>query len=95
MSRFVEAESAIRQSHARYIDAVWRQDGRRAFTIGLYHERYRGDADRWRFTWRFFDLFYMGPADLSKPFLPIPDYGKPPWRPDPERAASPPASSIF
>ena len=61
------------------------KDGRRAFTIGLYHERYRGDADRWRFTWRFFDLFYMGPADLSKPFLPIPHYGQPPWHPDPER----------
>jgi ketosteroid isomerase-like protein len=166
MSQFVEAESAIRQLHARYIDAVWRQDpeafgdcwtenanwkivgsemngrgaivaffvnimqnfdrviqffhppileiedgagagrtyvtehnafkdGRRAFTIGLYHERYRRDADRWRFTWRFFDLFYMGPADLSKPFLPIPEYGKPPWHPDPSRAASPPADSIL
>ena len=79
MSRFVEAESAIRQLHARYIDAVWRQDPE------AYGDCWAEDA-HWK---------YMGPADLSKRFLPIPDYGKPPWHPDPERAAAPPASSIF
>jgi ketosteroid isomerase-like protein len=166
VSEFVAAESAIRQLHARYIDAVWRQDadafgscwvedaqwkivgadlhgrqaitaffvdimrnfdhviqfyhvpileiedgtgtgrtyvtehnsfrsGRKTFNIGLYHERYRRDADRWRFTWRHFDLFYMGPADLSVPFFTVPEYGAPPRLADPDRPASPPASAIL
>jgi ketosteroid isomerase-like protein len=167
MSEFVEAESAVRQLHARYIDAVWRKDaeaygdcwgesaewkiigselrgraaivaffvnimqnfdrviqfyhppileiaaggttgtgrtyvtehnclknGKRAFTIGQYHEKYRNEGKRWRFTWRHFDLFYMGPPDLSAPFFEIPDYGAPPRLPDPGRPASPPAYRI-
>ena len=166
MTSLSEADSAIRQLHARYIDAVWRQDaaafgdcwvenaewkiigseirgrapivalwsqvmqnferviqfyhqpilevgegaasgrtyvtehncfkdGRKAFTIGLYHETYRDDGDRWRFTWRHFDLFYMGPPNLSGTFFDIPEYGPPPHHPDPSRPASPPADRVL
>jgi ketosteroid isomerase-like protein len=166
MSKLSDADCAVRQLHARYIDAVWRHDaqafgdcwtqdakwkiigselngreaivalwaqvmanfkrviqfyhppileigdrgcfgrtyvtehnmfndGRKAFTIGLYHESYRDEGDRWRFTWRHFDLFYMGPPDLSGRFFDIPDYGPPPRHPDPTRPASPPADKIF
>jgi uncharacterized protein (TIGR02246 family) len=152
MTAFVEADSAIRQLHARYVDAVWRRDfaafedcfatdaewkiaglhlrgrvqirsqfekfiasservlmllgmpflqvtdetatgrihvtelvkckdGHSVRTVGVYYDRYVGQADRWRFQWRHWSLFYYGPPDLSAPFFESPDYGAPPAMP--------------
>ncbi|HTV96146.1 MAG TPA: nuclear transport factor 2 family protein [Steroidobacteraceae bacterium] len=153
MTDFVVAENAIRQLHARYVDAVWRKDypafgdcfaqdaewriagmvirgrpqieaalqrfmqrfhrvlmtfrtpiievgngtavgrtyvteqsallnGRPGATIGIYYERFVDEGDRWRFSWRLFQLHYMGPADLSGSFFEQADYGAPPAMPD-------------
>lgn len=145
-------ESAIRQLHARYADAVWRRDyvafgdcftedaewrisgmvlrgrpqimttienlmshfqrvlmtfqtpilevgdgaasgrtysleqyaaanGPAGTAIGTYYERFVDQGDRWRFSWRLFQLEYMGPSDLSGSFFSNPDYGPPPGMP--------------
>jgi hypothetical protein len=150
---FIVAETAIRQLHARYTDAVWRKDyvafgdcftqdaewriagmilrgrtqivaalerlmpnfhrvlmtfrtpilevgngtasgrtyvseqngfknGRPGTTMGIYYERFIDQGDRWRFTWRLFQLHYMGPPDLSGSFFQQADYGPPPGMPD-------------
>jgi ketosteroid isomerase-like protein len=71
------------------------KDGRTGSTIGIYYERYVDEGDRWRFSWRHFDLFYIGPPDISGPFFPIPAIGPHPELPDPGRAASPPMSAIL
>jgi len=152
MTEPIVAEYAVRQLHARYIDAVWRKDyaafgdcfaeeaewriagmvlrgrpqivaalerlmpnfhrilmtfrtpilevgegtasgrtyvteqsafrnGRPGQTIGIYYERFVEQGDRWRFSWRLFQLQYMGPADLTGPFLEQADYGPPPAMP--------------
>jgi ketosteroid isomerase-like protein len=152
MTDLATAEAAIRQLHARYVDAVWRKDypafadcftadaewriagmvlrgraeiaatlerlmenftrvlmtfrtpvlevgqgvatgrtyvteqnafrnGRAGNSIGLYYERFVDEGDRWRFSWRLFQLHYLGPADLSGDFFEQPDYGPPPAMP--------------
>jgi SnoaL-like domain len=166
MTDHLLAESAVRQLHARYIDAVWRQDavsygdcwqadgewkilglhlhgraeivrtfenlmqplerviqffhppilhfgdgevsgrtyvtehnrfrdGRTGSTIGIYYERYVDDGDRWRFASRHFNLYYIGPPDISGPFFDIPDYGPPPAMPGKDDPATPPASAVY
>jgi ketosteroid isomerase-like protein len=155
MSRFSEAECAIRQLHARYVDALWRKDadafadlhavdaewkvagmhirgreqirsefakfmlyldrtlmifgdpivelgdgvassrsyvtennkfadGRTASTVGIYYERFVDEGDRWRFKWRHWNLYYIGPPNLSAPMYPCLEYGPPPGMPGPD-----------
>lgn len=51
-------------------------DGPPSASIGCYHERFvKGEDGRWRFSWRLFQLFYKGPADLTGPFHEAPDFG--------------------
>jgi uncharacterized protein (TIGR02246 family) len=51
------------------------------FNIGTYFDRIVEDGDRWRYSWRLFQLFYMGPQDLSGSFHDNPDYGPAPNMP--------------
>jgi hypothetical protein len=55
--------------------------GERGLSVGTYYERFVDDGDRWRFSWRLFQLHYSGPPDLSGPFFDNPDYGPPPAMP--------------
>ena len=151
-TEFIAAETAIRQLHARYGDAVWRKDcaafgdcytedaqwriagmvlrgraqiveaferlmgnchrvlmtfrtpilevgngtatgrtyvseqnafksGRPGTTIGIYYERFVDQGDRWRCSWRLYQLHYIGPPDLSGSFFEHADYGPPPGMP--------------
>ncbi len=57
------------------------KNGRPGTTIGLYYERFVRQGDRWRFSWRLFQLHYMGPADLTGSFFDQADYGPPPAMP--------------
>lgn len=54
--------------------------------IGCYYERFAEGEDRWRFSWRLFQLLYQGPADLSGMYYEHADYG--PW------PAMPPADAV-
>jgi len=56
-------------------------NGRPGTTIGIYYERFRNCGERWRFTWRLYQLHYLGPADLSGPLFDQADYGAPPNMP--------------
>ncbi len=57
-------------------------DGSSFNTIGIYYERFVDNGDRWRCSWRLFQLHYMGPADLSAPFFENPEFGSPPEMPE-------------
>jgi ketosteroid isomerase-like protein len=152
MNQLVIAESAIRQLHARYADALWRKDpesfadlfaedaewkvagmhmrgraeiktsfakfmrhidrtlmsfgtpiveivpggatsrtyvtennkfadGRTASTIGIYYERFVDQGDRWRFQWRHWNLYYIGPPDFSAALYDCKEFGPPPGMP--------------
>jgi hypothetical protein len=56
-------------------------NGRAGSSIATYYERFVDQGDRWRFSWRLFQLHYLGPADLSGPFFQNPDFGPPPQMP--------------
>ena len=152
MTDFTVAECAIRQLHARYLDAVFRKDfdafancftedaewrisgmilrgrteiagnlkrlmpnfhrvlmtwrtpivevgdgvassrtyvteqnaffnGRPGTTVGTYFERFVDQGDQWRFTWRMFQLHYIGPPDITASIFPNPEFGPPPGMP--------------
>ncbi len=56
-------------------------DGRPGCSIGIYYERFVEQEGRWRFKWRLFQTHYLGPADISGPLFPNPDFGPPPQMP--------------
>lgn len=56
-------------------------NGRPGTTIGIYYERFIYQGDRWRCSWRLFQLHYMGPADLTGEFFDNPEFGPPPLMP--------------
>ncbi len=155
MSEFHVVECAVRQLHARYIDALWRKDaeafgdlfaedaewkvagmhlrgraeirstfatfmkhidrtlmtfstpilevgdgwatgrthvtennkfadGQTASTVGIYYERYVEQGGRWLFQFRHWNLYYIGPPDLSGSFYPCMEYGPFPGMPGPD-----------
>jgi len=56
-------------------------DGRSGSSIGIYYEHFVDEGDRWRFTWRLFQTYYLGPADITGPLFENPDFGAPPEMP--------------
>jgi hypothetical protein len=53
----------------------------RNITIGTYYDRFVEQGDRWRFAWHFYQLYYLGPPDMSGDFYEIADFGPPPAMP--------------
>jgi len=56
-------------------------EGKPAFSIGVYYERFVDGGDRWRFSWRLFQVHYLGPPDMSGRFFEREDFGPPPNMP--------------
>jgi ketosteroid isomerase-like protein len=56
-------------------------NGRSVNSIGIYYERFVEQGGSWRFSWRHFQLHYVGPPDLSGQFFENPEYGPPPGMP--------------
>ncbi len=52
--------------------------------VATYYERFAEQGGVWRRKWAFFQLHYMGPADLSGTFFSSIDYGPSPAMPTPE-----------
>ena len=57
MTDFVVAETAIRQLHARYVDAVWRKD------LGAFGDCFAEDAE-----WRIGGMILRGRAEIVPTF---------------------------
>jgi ketosteroid isomerase-like protein len=47
------------------------------FSIAVYYDRFIQQSDRWRFAWHHYQLYYLGPPDMSGRFFPVKDYGAP------------------
>lgn len=62
-------------------------------SIGRYFERCVLEGDRWRFSWRLFQLLYKGPADMTGPFYDAPDFGPFPGMPPLDWAPADPTSA--
>jgi uncharacterized protein (TIGR02246 family) len=57
-------------------------DGGAAMTIGVYHDRYVEEEERWRYASRHWSFKYRGPPDLGAAFVDTPDYGPFPGMPE-------------
>lgn len=63
-------------------ELIKRKDGAGIRTLGLYYDRYRAEAGRWRFARRHFNLYYYGAPDLAGDIYPeVLEYGPPPGMP--------------
>jgi ketosteroid isomerase-like protein len=57
------------------------QDGRSNYIIGRYFEHFIREDERWRFSWRLYQVLYTGPRDMSGSWFDEPDFGPPPAMP--------------
>jgi hypothetical protein len=75
------------RTYVTEINAVKNQPA--AFSIAIYYDRFVPQGDRWRFSWHHYQLYYLGPADMTGRFYPATDYGPPPAMPGPNDLATP------
>lgn len=59
-------------------------DGQTASTLGIYYERFVEEGGRWLFAFRHWNMYYIGPADLSADFYDVKEFGPPPGFPGPD-----------
>ena len=57
-------------------------DGQTADTIGIYYERFTREDGRLLFHYRHWNMYYIGPPDLTADFFDVKDFGPPPGFPD-------------
>ena len=57
------------------------KDGRPGHSVATYFERFVEQDGVWRRAFAFFQLHYMGSADLTGTFFQQPDFGPPPAMP--------------
>ena len=53
------------------------KDRKRNLAIGEYYDRFVRIGDQWKFAWHYYQLYYLGPPDMSGAFYEIRDYGPP------------------
>lgn len=65
-------------------ELIKRKDGSALRTLAVYYDRFVEQDGVWRFQWHHFNLYYLGPPDLSGPYLEVIEYGPPPGFPGPD-----------
>jgi uncharacterized protein (TIGR02246 family) len=53
-------------------------------SLAIYYERYRREAGSWLLSFHHFNMYYLGPPDLSDDYYDCLEYGPPPGFPGPE-----------
>lgn len=61
----------------------------RNITIGTYYDRFVQHGGRWMFAWHYYQLYYLGPSDMSGKFYDVTDYGPPFEMPRLDEASTP------
>ena len=78
----IELSSEGATGRVQVTELIKRKTGEGARTLGLYYDHYREEAGHWRFARRHFNLYYLGPPDLSGDINPqVLEYGPPPGMP--------------
>lgn len=62
-------------------ELIKRADGSALRTLAIYYERYREEEGAWRLNWHHFNMYYLGPPDLSGSYHGCMEYGPPPGLP--------------
>jgi uncharacterized protein (TIGR02246 family) len=59
-------------------------DGQSADTMGVYYERFVEEDGAWRFAYRHWNMYYIGPPTLTAKFYDVREFGPPPGFPGPD-----------
>lgn len=86
----LEVAGATATGRVQVTELIKRRDGSGVRTLGLYYERYVEQGGRWRFAWHHFNLYYLGPPDLTNEIYECLEYGPPPGMPGPDDPTSVP-----
>jgi uncharacterized protein (TIGR02246 family) len=65
-------------------ELIKRKDGSAKRTLATYYDRFVRTDGIWRFQWHHFSLHYLGPPDLSEPYLDFQEFGPLPAMPGPD-----------
>jgi uncharacterized protein (TIGR02246 family) len=57
------------------------KSGGRLLAMGVYYDRVVRQDGLWRFAWHYYQLYYLGPPDMSGRFYELKDFGPPPAMP--------------
>jgi uncharacterized protein (TIGR02246 family) len=71
-------------------ELIKRKDGSARRTLAIYYDRFVEAEGTWRFQWHHFNLYYLGPPDLSGSYIECLEYGPPPTMPAPDDPTSVP-----
>lgn len=86
----VEASGDTATARTDVIEHNMLKAGGRLMVMGTYYDRLTRQNDgRWRFSWHFYQLYYLGPPDMSGRFYPLKDFGPPFAMPEPDEMPPP------
>ena len=80
----LDVGKGVATGRVQVTELIKRKNGASARTLAIYYERYVEEGDVWRFKWHHFNLYSLGPPDLSDSYYENLEYGPPPGMPGPE-----------
>lgn len=80
----IEVDGNSAAGRTQVSELIKRKDGSAQRTLAVYYDRFAEQDGVWRFQWHHFNLYYLGPPDLSAPYLEAMEYGPPPGFPGPD-----------
>lgn len=80
----IELDGDTASGRVQVSELIKRKDGTAQRTLAIYYDRFVQRDGVWRFAWHHFSIYYLGPPDLSAPYLEVQEYGPPPGFPEPD-----------
>ncbi len=80
----LQVDGGMASGRTQVSELIKRKDGRAQRTLAVYYDRFVETDSVWRFHWHHFNLYYLGPPDLSGAYLDVMEYGPPPGFPGPD-----------
>lgn len=86
----LEVANGTATGRVQVTELIKRKNGTSLRTLAYYYERFVETGGVWRLQWHHFNLYYLGPPDLSGDYIHCPEYGAPPALPGPDDPTSVP-----
>jgi len=79
----LEVGDGIATGRTQVTELIRRKDGTALRSLAIYYERFVEQQGVWRLQWHHFNMYYLGPPDLSGTYVDAMEYGPPPGFPGP------------
>jgi len=86
----IEVGDGTATGRVQVTELIKRKNGTSQRTLAYYYERFVETGGRWRIKWHHFNLYYLGPPDLSGDYIECMEYGPPPALAGPDDPTSVP-----